>query len=150
MSHDFFAVPLEDIAHIEAVLTVVGGRIVYAAAEHEGLDEALPPLSPSWSPVARFGGYQATSPPSAGARQADLLAEAVAEGEQHRQWRATRGLASPQQPPTPPRPLLRPLTRPGGEPAPSRTASPTVHPVKGTTRVGLQLRPRRHYRRAQP
>ncbi|MFC7968300.1 amidohydrolase [Streptomyces cinereoruber] len=99
LSHDYFAVPPEDIAHIEAVLTVVGGRIVYAAAEHEGLDEALPPLSPSWSPIARFGGYQASPPPSAGARQADLLAEAVAEGEQHRQWRATRGLAAPQQQP---------------------------------------------------
>ncbi|WP_338678003.1 amidohydrolase [Streptomyces sp. SCSIO 30461] len=99
LSHDYFAVPPEDIAHIEAVLTVVGGRIVYAVGEYEGLDEALPPLSPSWSPVARFGGYQAASPPSAGARQADLLAEAVAEGEQHRQWRATRGLAAPQQPP---------------------------------------------------
>ncbi|MFE5512082.1 amidohydrolase [Streptomyces sp. NPDC056529] len=99
LSHDFFAVPPQDIAHIEAVLTVVGGRIVYAAAEHEGLDEALPPLSPSWSPVARFGGYQASPLPSAGARQADLLAEAVAEGEQHRQWRVARGLAAPEQPP---------------------------------------------------
>ncbi|MFD7962945.1 amidohydrolase [Streptomyces zaomyceticus] len=100
LSHDYFAVPPEHIAHIEAVLTVVGGRIVYAAAEFAGLDEALPPLSPPWSPVARFGGYQATPPPSAGARQADLLAQAVVEGAQHRQWRVARGLAAPHQPPT--------------------------------------------------
>ncbi|OKJ62466.1 amidohydrolase [Streptomyces sp. CB02261] len=99
LSHDFFTVDPDDIAHIEAVLTVVGGRIVYAAAEFEGLDEALPPLSPAWSPVARFGGYQATPPPSGGARQADLLAQAVAEGEQHRQWRAVRGPVVPQEPP---------------------------------------------------
>ncbi|KOG10700.1 MULTISPECIES: amidohydrolase [Streptomyces] len=99
LSHDFFAVHPDDIAHIESVLTVVGGRIVYACGEYEGLDEALPPLSPAWSPVARFGGYQATPPPSAGVRQADLLTQAAAEGEQHRQWRAARGLAAPDEQP---------------------------------------------------
>ncbi|MEU2394044.1 amidohydrolase [Streptomyces sp. NPDC007369] len=100
LSHDFFAVHGDDIPHIESVLTVVGGRIVYAAAEHEGLDEALPPLRPEWSPVAHFGGYQATPPPGlTGARQADRLALAVAESEQHRQWRVARGFA-PETPPT--------------------------------------------------
>ncbi|GHG94644.1 amidohydrolase [Streptomyces rubradiris] len=94
LSHDYFAVRADDIPHIESVLTVVGGRLVYAAAEYEGLDEAVPPVSPSWSPVARFGGYQATPPPGiTGARQADRLAEAVAESERHRQWRAARGSA---------------------------------------------------------
>ncbi|WP_326600499.1 amidohydrolase [Streptomyces sp. NBC_01803] len=94
LSDDYFTVPEQDIAHIESVLTVVGGRIVHAAAEYEGLDEAIEPLSPSWSPVAHFGGYQATPRPSVtGARQADLLAEAVAESEQHRQWRMARGFA---------------------------------------------------------
>ncbi|MFJ3582203.1 amidohydrolase [Streptomyces sp. NPDC090127] len=92
LSDDYFAVPEQDIAHIESVLTVVGGRIVHAAAEYEGLDETIEPISPAWSPVAHFGGYQATPRPSVtGARQADLLAEAVAESEQHRQWRAARG-----------------------------------------------------------
>ncbi|WP_329204159.1 amidohydrolase [Streptomyces sp. NBC_00683] len=100
LSDDFFAVHPDDIPHIEAVLTVVGGRIVYAAGEYEGLDEAVPPLSPAWSPVARFGGYQATPPPSTrGARQADLLAQAVADGVQHRQWRVARGLAAPEEQP---------------------------------------------------
>jgi predicted amidohydrolase YtcJ len=92
LSDDYFTVPEQDIAHIESVLTVVGGRIVHAAAEYEGLDEAIEPVSPAWSPVAHFGGYQATPRPSVtGARQADLLAQAVAESEQHRQWRAVRG-----------------------------------------------------------
>ncbi|WP_035839492.1 amidohydrolase [Kitasatospora azatica] len=93
LSEDYFTVPEQDIAHIESLLTVVGGRIVYASAEYEGLDEELPPVSPEWSPVAHFGGYQAT--PGAGlsgARQAELLGQAVAESEQHRQWRARRGL----------------------------------------------------------
>lgn len=90
---------MEDIPHIESVLTVVGGRIVHAADTYEGLDEALPPVSPAWSPVAHYGGYQAAPPPSlAGARQADLLAEAAAESERHRQWRVARGFA-PAQPP---------------------------------------------------
>ncbi|MGW3726695.1 amidohydrolase [Streptomyces sp. NPDC000851] len=93
LSDDYFTVAEPDIAHIESLLTVTGGRIVYAAAEYEGLDEELPPVSPEWSPVAHFGGYQATpGTGTAGARQAELLGEATAESERHRQWRARRGL----------------------------------------------------------
>lgn len=100
LSHDYFSVHQDDIPHIESVLTVVGGRIVYAAAEHEGVDEALPPLAPAWSPVAHFGGYQATPPPGLiGARQADRIAEAVGASEQHRQWRVARGFAPEGTPP---------------------------------------------------
>ncbi|MFF3469278.1 amidohydrolase [Streptomyces sp. NPDC001984] len=92
LSDDFFTVPEQDIPHIESLLTITGGRIVYAAGEYEGLDEQLPRVSPLWSPVAHFGGYQATVKPSiSGARQAELLGQAVAESEQHRQWRAARG-----------------------------------------------------------
>ncbi|MGW1105975.1 amidohydrolase [Streptomyces sp. NPDC002540] len=93
LSDDYFTVAEPEIAGIESLLTVTGGRIVYAAAEYEGLDEELPPV-PAWSPVARFGGYQASrrTAPS-GARQAELLGEAVAESEQHRRWRTARGLA---------------------------------------------------------
>ncbi|MFD7282108.1 amidohydrolase [Streptomyces sp. NPDC059862] len=93
LSEDYFAVPEPDIARIESLLTVTGGRIVYAAAEYEGLDEDLPPVSPAWSPVAHFGGYQASRRAALpGARQAELLGQAVAESEQHRQWRVARGL----------------------------------------------------------
>lgn len=92
LSEDYFSVPEPDIAHIESLLTVTGGRIVYAAGEYEGLDEELPRVSPTWSPVAHFGGYQASG--AAGARQAESLGEAVAESERHRAWRVRRGLAS--------------------------------------------------------
>ncbi|MEV0126211.1 amidohydrolase [Streptomyces sp. NPDC050703] len=93
LSEDYFTVPDPEIAHIEALLTVVGGRIVYAAGEYEGIDELLPPVTPGWSPVAHFGGYQAAPAPGRpGVRQAELLGEAVAESELHRQWRARRGL----------------------------------------------------------
>ncbi|MFE2723373.1 amidohydrolase [Kitasatospora sp. NPDC059327] len=93
LSQDYFTVPAADIPHIEAVLTVVGGRLVHAAAEYEGLDEAAPPISPAWSPVAHFGGYQASPPPStSGARQADRLAEVAAGAEEQYRWRLARGL----------------------------------------------------------
>ncbi|MEU9215754.1 amidohydrolase [Streptomyces sp. NPDC048376] len=94
LSEDYFTVPDPEISHIEALLTVVGGRIVYAAGEYEGIDELLPPVTPEWSPVAHFGGYQATPVPGrSGVRQAELLGEAAAESELHRQWRVRRGLA---------------------------------------------------------
>lgn len=60
LSDDFFTVPEQDIPHIESLLTLVGGRIVHAAGASEGLDEEPLAISPQWSPVAHFGGYQAT------------------------------------------------------------------------------------------
>ncbi|MER7195134.1 amidohydrolase [Streptomyces flaveolus] len=93
LSQDYFTVPDPEIPHIEALLTVVGGRIVYAAGEYEGIDEQMPAVTPEWSPVAHFGGYQAApSRGRSGVRQAELLGEAAAESELHRQWRARRGL----------------------------------------------------------
>ncbi|MEU2075218.1 amidohydrolase [Streptomyces sp. NPDC013489] len=94
LSADFLTVPEDDIPDIESVLTVVGGRIVYAASEYEGLDEELPSVGPEWSPVARFGGYQRDR---TGARQAALVAEAAAESERQRRWRVARG-AAPENP----------------------------------------------------
>ncbi|MFF7295732.1 amidohydrolase family protein [Streptomyces sp. NPDC008265] len=85
LSQDYFTVPDAEIPDIESVLTVVGGRIVHARAEYAGMDEAVPPVSPAWSPVARFGGY------ASGSRQAEAMAEAVAESERHRAWRSARG-----------------------------------------------------------
>ncbi|WP_404870775.1 amidohydrolase [Kitasatospora griseola] len=95
---DYFTVPEEDIAHIESVLTVVGGRIVHAVAEHEGLVADLPAISPEWSPVARFGGYQAGSAPGlAGAQQADRVLESAAASDEQFAWRLARGNAVPGQ-----------------------------------------------------
>lgn len=59
LTEDYFSVPEARIKNIESVLTVVGGKIVHAAAPFEKLaPPALPPASPEWSPVAHFGGYQ--------------------------------------------------------------------------------------------
>ena len=57
LSEDFFSVDADAIAGIESVLTVVDGKVVYAAAEFEKLAPPIPPASPSWSP----GIYHATS-----------------------------------------------------------------------------------------
>ncbi|MFJ5933529.1 amidohydrolase [Streptomyces sp. NPDC093071] len=86
LSDDNLTVPEEVIPGIESVLTVVGGRIVHATAEYDGLAETAPPIVPAWSPVARFGGYQA------GADQASLVAEAAAESARHHRWRVDRGV----------------------------------------------------------
>ncbi|MFE2850036.1 amidohydrolase [Streptomyces lavendulae] len=90
LSHDYLTVPEEVIPGIESVLTVVGGRIVHATAEYAGLEEAVPPVSPAWSPVAHFGGYARSDGHGDGAGQADAVAELVAESERHRAWRAAR------------------------------------------------------------
>jgi len=57
LSADYFSVPDEDIRRLESVLTIVGGRIVYGAAEFSSLAPPLPPVSPGWSPTTEFGGY---------------------------------------------------------------------------------------------
>jgi hypothetical protein len=57
---DYFSCPESEIPEITAHLTVVGGKIVYAASDFAHLDEAPPPPAmPDWSPVRRFGGYAA-------------------------------------------------------------------------------------------
>jgi predicted amidohydrolase YtcJ len=57
---DYFSCPESDIADTTSELTIVGGRIVYAAGSFASLDAAAPPPAmPDWSPVRRFGGYGA-------------------------------------------------------------------------------------------
>lgn len=57
LSDDYFSIDPEEIKNIESVMTVLGGKIVYAAAEFKQDDSPLPPASPTWSPVRKFGGY---------------------------------------------------------------------------------------------
>jgi hypothetical protein len=55
---DFFACPESDIADTTALLTLVGGKVVYAAGPFAAIDAGgPPPAMPDWSPVRRFGGY---------------------------------------------------------------------------------------------
>jgi hypothetical protein len=56
LSADYFSVPEDEITRIESVLTVVDGKVVYAAAELGRHAPAPLPVSPDWSPVASYGG----------------------------------------------------------------------------------------------
>lgn len=54
LSADYFTVAEEDIRQIVSLLTVVDGKVVYAAGEFAPLDPGIPPAMPDWSPV-NFG-----------------------------------------------------------------------------------------------
>ena len=57
---DFFACAESDIADTTALLTIVGGRVVWGAGPFAALDDTPPPPAmPDWSPVRRWGGYGA-------------------------------------------------------------------------------------------
>jgi predicted amidohydrolase YtcJ len=68
---DYFACAEDEIADITSDLTIVGGKVVYAAADFASLDKSPPPPAmPDWSPVRSYGGYAAWADPK-GANQAD-------------------------------------------------------------------------------
>lgn len=62
LNKPYLDVPEDEIRSIESLCTVVGGRVVFGVSDGEArfADLAPPPLpvSPSWSPVGVFGGYQ--------------------------------------------------------------------------------------------
>ena len=76
---DFFACPESDMPYTTALLTVVGGKIVYGAGEYSRFDESdVPPAMPDWSPVRRFGGYAAWGEKEGTPLQASLRRNAAA------------------------------------------------------------------------
>ena len=62
LSNDYFAVEDDAIRGLESVLTLVGGKVVHGAQEFASLAPSLPSVSPDWSPVSRFSGYDNSSP----------------------------------------------------------------------------------------
>jgi predicted amidohydrolase YtcJ len=56
LSADYFSIPEEEIKRLESMLTIVGGKVVYAAKEFSKLAPPPPPVSPDWSPVKTYGG----------------------------------------------------------------------------------------------
>jgi predicted amidohydrolase YtcJ len=67
---DYFSCAGEEIADTTSDLTIVGGKVVYAAGDFASYDEdAPPPPMPDWSPVRTFRGYAAWGDPG-GARSA--------------------------------------------------------------------------------
>lgn len=64
LSADYLRVPDDEIRNIVSVLTAVDGRIVYAADKFAALSPPLPPASPEWTPVRRYGGYSPSREPA--------------------------------------------------------------------------------------
>src|SRR2546421_1320397 len=57
---DYFSCSEDEIAGTTSDLTMVGGKVVYAAGDFASLDQITPPPAmPEWSPVRSFGGYAA-------------------------------------------------------------------------------------------
>jgi hypothetical protein len=61
-SDDFLTCADEQVRRIESVLTVCDGKIVHAAGEFVAHNRPLPPVSPDWSPVGKYGGYTNAAP----------------------------------------------------------------------------------------
>jgi len=70
LSADYFTIAEEEIKRLESVLTIVGGKVVYAAEEFSKLAPPALPVSPSWSPVNEYGGYAKPQPEAVGASRA--------------------------------------------------------------------------------
>ncbi|MEH6537732.1 MAG: amidohydrolase [Psychroserpens sp.] len=58
LSEDYFTIPEKQINNLKAVLTVVGGTVVYGDEEYQFMNPQLPEVIPNWSPVKYYGGYQ--------------------------------------------------------------------------------------------
>ncbi|MDS9468878.1 amidohydrolase [Paracoccus sp. MBLB3053] len=54
LNHDVMSVPDAAIRSTTSVMTVVGGRIVFAAGDFADLNPPLPPASPDWAANAQF------------------------------------------------------------------------------------------------
>jgi predicted amidohydrolase YtcJ len=68
LSQDYFSIPEEQIKGIESVMTVVDGKVVYAAGSFSPLAPPAIPVLPDWSPVTQVSGHYRSAPPSAAAR----------------------------------------------------------------------------------
>jgi predicted amidohydrolase YtcJ len=66
LSADYFKVAEDEIKGIEAVLTIMDGKIVHGSDEFASLAPPLPPVSPDWAPTGVYGGAYQHTPAAAG------------------------------------------------------------------------------------
>ena len=86
LSGDYFSIPEEEIKHLESVLTIVGGKVVYASEEFSKLAPPALPVSPDWSPVKSYGGYAKSSKRSIGASHSAACSHATGEPRGEKSW----------------------------------------------------------------
>ncbi len=81
LSADYFSIPEDEIKRLESVLTIVGGKIVYANEPFAKLAPPALPVSPDWSPVKQYGGYCRAPSANAGANLHTV--KAVSQSRSH-------------------------------------------------------------------
>jgi len=86
LSADYFSIPEEEIKQLESVLTIVGGKIVYATAEFSKLAPPALPVSPDWSPVREYGGYAKASKQSLGASHSAACSHSAGHTKESNSW----------------------------------------------------------------
>ena len=86
LSADYFSIPEEEIKHLESVLTIVGGKVVYASEEFSKLAPPALPVSPDWSPVKNYGGYAKESKRSIGASHSAACSHVTGELRGEKSW----------------------------------------------------------------
>jgi predicted amidohydrolase YtcJ len=86
LSADYFSIPEEEIKQLESVLTIVGGKIVYATAEFSKLAPPALPVSPDWSPVREYGGYAKPSKQSLGASHSAACSHSAGHTKESNSW----------------------------------------------------------------
>ncbi|WP_373987532.1 amidohydrolase [Duganella sp. BuS-21] len=58
LPQDYFTMDVEKIKNLEASVTIVNGKVVYAAPEYQQFAPEGLRVEPDWSPVKYYGGYQ--------------------------------------------------------------------------------------------
>jgi predicted amidohydrolase YtcJ len=86
LSADYFSIPEEEIKQLESVLTVVGGKVVYATAEFSKLAPPALSVSPDWSPVKQYGGYAKPSDQALGASHSAVCTHLSNHSQQEKSW----------------------------------------------------------------
>jgi predicted amidohydrolase YtcJ len=86
LSADYFSIPEEEIKQLESLLTVVGGKVVYATAEFSRLAPPALPVSPDWSPVKQYGGYAKPSSQALGASHSATSAHVPSPAKGEKSW----------------------------------------------------------------
>src|SRR6202012_1542957 len=86
LSADYFSIPEEEIKQLESVLTIVGGKVVYATDEFSKLAPPPLPVSPSWSAVNAHGGYAKASKQSLGASHSAACSHATGHKKESNSW----------------------------------------------------------------
>src|SRR6201998_515830 len=86
LSADYFSIPQEEIKQLESVLTIVGGKIVYATEEFSKLAPPALPVRPDWSPVRVYGGDAKASKQSLGASHSAACSHSAGHTKESNSW----------------------------------------------------------------